>query len=76
MPDCDHEEADYRICVHVNDALHKGARNVLLCTVDTDVIVILACTFFRLHTMYPDANIWGFLVLASTFSIIASFVSN
>ena len=58
MPDCDHEEADYRICVHVNDALHKGAREVLVRTVDTDVIVILVGAFFRLNTMYPAANIW------------------
>ena len=50
MPDCDHEEADSRICVHVKDALVR--------TVDTDVIVILVGIYFCLHSMYPNANIW------------------
>jgi len=41
MSQCDHEEADTRICVHLQDALTKGARNFLISTVDTDVIVVL-----------------------------------
>ncbi len=36
MPDCDHEEADTRLFVHLKDALGKGARRVLIRTVDTD----------------------------------------
>ena len=35
MPDCEHEEGDYRICVHVNDALHKGAHDILVHTTDS-----------------------------------------
>lgn len=58
MPDCDHEEADSRICVHVSDALHKGAHDVLVRTVDTDVVVILVGSFFHLKTTYPDMNLW------------------
>jgi len=42
MPPCDHEEADTRICVHLQGALEKGARKVLVRTVDTDVIIVLA----------------------------------
>ena len=58
MPDCDHEEADSRICVHVSDALHKGAHDVLIRTVDTDVVVIPVGSFFHLKTTYPDMNLW------------------
>ena len=36
---CHQEEADTRICVQVLDALEKGARNILVTTVDTDVVV-------------------------------------
>ncbi len=55
---CDHEEADTRICVHVQDALRSGARRVLVRTVDTDVIVVLAGIYFTLKDMYQDADIW------------------
>ena len=41
MRSCNHAEADTRILVHVKDALAKGARSVLVRTVDTDVVVIL-----------------------------------
>jgi len=35
---CHQEEAtDTRICEHVVDALEKGARNILVTTVDTNV---------------------------------------
>lgn len=55
---CDHEEADSRICIHVQDALQKGARKILVRTVDTDVIVILVGVYFHLHDVYPDTDIW------------------
>ena len=57
-PACNHEEADTRICVHLNDALEKGARKVLIRTVDTDVIVILAGIFFELQSQYSNLDIW------------------
>lgn len=37
---CDHEEADTRIIVHLADAVSKGYKNVLVRTVDTDVVVL------------------------------------
>lgn len=47
MSHCDHEEADTRIAIHIKDSLEKGARAILVRTVDTDVIVIIAsCCFF------------------------------
>ena len=50
LQDCDHEEADTRIALHLYDAINRGARNVLVRTVDTDVIVILIGLFF-LHQL-------------------------
>ena len=44
MDSCNHEEEDTRMVVHVQHALEQGARSVLVCTVDTDVVVILADT--------------------------------
>ena len=58
MLSSNHEEADTRICVHLNDALEKGARKVLIRTVDTDVIVILAGIFFELQSRYSNLDIW------------------
>ena len=37
---CDHEEADTRIILHLADAVKEGFRKILLCTVDTDVVVL------------------------------------
>ena len=58
MSPCDHEEADTRMCVHIQDSLQKGARKILVRTVDTDVIVILAGHFFQLQSMYEELDIW------------------
>ena len=54
---CSHEEADSRICIHVQDALKKGARNILVSTVDTDVIVILVSTYFHFCDVFCDVSI-------------------
>lgn len=52
---CDHEEADSRIVLHVYDAIKSGSRNILVRTVDTDVIVILVDLFSNFD---PACNIW------------------
>ena len=66
MPPCNHEEADTRICVHLKDAMEKGARKVFVRTVDTDVIVIIAGIFFELTLTW----IYGWhLEWGKTFSI-------
>ena len=63
MLQCDHEEADTRMCIHLKDALEKDARNILIRTVDTDVVVILVVVilvglFFTLLTEYPSFELW------------------
>ena len=57
MSPCCHEEADSRICIHVQDALQKGARNILVSTVDTDVIVVLVSIYFHFCDVFHDVNI-------------------
>ena len=58
MRSCNHEEADMRILVHVKDALDKGARSVLVRTVDTDVLVILIAKFHTLSSIWPGLSFW------------------
>ena len=45
---CNHEEADTRIFVHVNDAASKGLQKIVVRTVDTHVVVIALGLFFEL----------------------------
>ena len=63
MDDCNHEEADTRIMVHIRHALEQGAETVLVRTVDTDVVVILVGLFFDLVTIQPSSSgshaVWG-----------------
>jgi len=58
MSQCDHEEADTRIVIHLIDALKKGLNTCLVRTVDTDVIVILIRQLSYLLTVNSNANIW------------------
>ena len=58
MQNCNHEEANTRIVVHVLHALKHGAKTILVRTVDTDVVVILAGTFHDLVATQPLADIW------------------
>ena len=58
MQNCDQKEADSRLVVHLVDALKKGVKSYLICTVDTDVAVILIGKFSNLLTIYFDASIW------------------
>ena len=58
MQDCNHEEADTRIVVHVQHALKHGAKTVQIRTVDTDIIVILVGVFYDLAVIQPEADVW------------------
>ena len=58
MPPCDHEEADTRIVIHLQDALENGCATCLVRTVDTDVVVILIGKYHSLINKYPAADIW------------------
>ena len=58
MQDCNHEEADTRIVVHIQHALQQGMKTIEVQTVDTDVVVILVGVFYDLHAIQPLADIW------------------
>ena len=58
MGNCNHEEADTRMVVHLMNALENGLKSVVVRTVDTDVIVVLIGEFHVIHEVYPDADIW------------------
>ena len=58
MSDCNCEEADTRVVVHILHALEQGMKTFVIRTVDTDVIVILAGVFFELIAGNPLADIW------------------
>ena len=58
MQNCNHEEADTRIVVHVLHALKQGEQTICVRTVDTDVVVILAGTFHDLVATQPLTDIW------------------
>lgn len=58
MTKSNHEEADTRMVVHMVDALKKGSTNIMIRTVDTDVIIILIGQFHDILKEYPDVQIW------------------
>ena len=58
MLDCNHEEADTRIVVHLLHALEHGMRTIKVRTADSDVIAILVGAFFDLTSTHPSADIW------------------
>ena len=58
MQSCDHEEADTRILIHLEDALANGSNTCLVRTVDTDVVVIIIGKFHSFLGTYPAADIW------------------
>ena len=52
-----HEEADSRICLHVDDALNERATTVLTRTVGTDVVVSLVGIFHDLAQLHPGMQL-------------------
>ena len=58
MRSCNHEEADTRVLVHGRDALDMEGRTVFVCTVDTDVLVILIAQFHTLSSIWSGLSFW------------------
>ena len=46
---CTHEEADYRIILHVADMARNGVHKVLIRTIDTDVLVLCIAFYHRIQ---------------------------
>ena len=65
MVPCNNEEADTRPIVHLlelhpvlQDVILNGCQNSLVCTVDTDVVVIIIGKFHHLQSLCPNVSIW------------------
>lgn len=72
MPECNHEEADTRIVVHILHAIQDGqAKAVLVRSVDTDVVVILIGKFHFLRAVQPDLELWVTFGMGRNFSFIS-----
>lgn len=57
MDQCNHEEADTRVLVHLLHALHSSSLGMVF-TGDTDVVVILLSNFHHIRALNPAADIW------------------
>ena len=60
LTNCNHEEADSRLFLHVRHAAAQGLKKVIIRTVDTDVVVLAVA---NVHNLQTDA-LWVSLVLA------------
>ena len=58
MTQCDHEEADTRMLIHLLYALRNDCTNCPVCTIDTDVLVNLLGKFHHLIALCQDVNVW------------------
>ena len=54
---CNHEEADTRIFVHINDGIHYGYYKFLIVTVDSDIVCIAVSFIAQMHQV-EDLEIW------------------
>ncbi len=57
MLNCNHEDADTRIVVHIHHALLQGIQKVEVHSVDTNVVVILVGVFYELLKTLFSADI-------------------
>ena len=68
---CDHEKAGTKIAVHVQHVFNKGHSQVLMRTVDADIVVIMIGLFNELLSLHPSANVWISLGLGKHFRLIS-----
>jgi len=66
---CNHEEADTHIMLHAAHAAHSGHKKILICTVDTDVVV-LAVTLAR--TLNEETQVWVSFGMGNNFRFLAT----
>jgi hypothetical protein len=70
MGQCNHEEADTRIIVHLRHALEESAESLLVRTVDTDVVVILVGKLHDLLACNQRAKLWVAFGMGCHYSLI------
>ena len=54
---CTHEEADTRMLLHVQDAVQRGHKKILLLTVDTDALVLKVAVLYQLRE-HEQLELW------------------
>ena len=70
MPECNHEESDARVIVHLAHALEDSSTAIIF-TGDTDVIVILLENFHHFLLINPHAEIWVCFKAGKTMKMIS-----
>lgn len=70
MVECNHEEADSRIIVHLLHAVTSDhAQTIQVRTVDTDVIIILVGMLHVIHEHNPECEVWVAFGMGRNYSI-------
>ena len=57
MSSCNHEEADTRLILHLQEILSQGFVNISVMSVDTDVFIIILAMFHKLQASYVFTDI-------------------
>ena len=70
MDECNHEEADTRVLIHILHALQFSPLGMVF-TGDTDVVVILLSNFHRIKALNADAEICIYFKTGRTSKIIS-----
>lgn len=58
MEPCDHEESDTRVMVHLRDMVDAGHTDILLKSVDSDVVVLATSAFSMLKMYSENIRLW------------------
>jgi len=66
---CNHEEADSRMLLHAKHATQYGHHNILIRTVDTDVVVL---AIFVAQTLAPEDELWLAFGIGKNFRYLAA----
>ena len=71
MSNCNHDEADTRIMVHIQHALQRGMTRIQVRTVDTDVIVVVVGPFYELVRSQPLAELFVTFGMGKNYQLIS-----
>ena len=52
---CNHKEAESLIMLHATHAAHNGHKKILICTVDTELVVLVVALA---HTLKEKTEVW------------------
>ena len=58
MVPCNHKEADTCVFLHATNMAENGHQIVVICTVDTDVLVLSISPFDKLQSFVKELWLW------------------